>query len=151
MISDTWVNFRYPSVHIAQDLSQFCHINTLVVFPTLDALDLRHFKLPFRVLRNFLFFFLNRAFSWEALQPGLGNSSKQDSRGWCIQPSGLSALSFLNFSQSIASCVGPRPGKSFPCFKANTEKMRRNFFPQENTENALTGFLHNIYSTKMHT
>ncbi|KAK3536875.1 hypothetical protein QTP86_027001, partial [Hemibagrus guttatus] len=49
-------SFRYLGVHITQDLSWFCHINTVVkkAWQSLYHLRcLRYFRLPSKVLRNF--------------------------------------------------------------------------------------------------
>ncbi|KAK3566444.1 hypothetical protein QTP86_033288 [Hemibagrus guttatus] len=75
-------SFRYLSVHITQDLSWSCHINTVVKKARQRLYHLRHlkdFRLPSKVLRNFYSCTIESILTGN-ITTWFGNSTMQDRR-----------------------------------------------------------------------
>ncbi|KAK3550880.1 hypothetical protein QTP70_007508 [Hemibagrus guttatus] len=146
--------FRYLSAHITQDLSWSCHINTVVKKARQRLYHLRclrDFRLPSKVLRNFYYctiesILMGNKTTW------FGNSIMQDRRAlqrvvrsaeriihtklpdlhsiyskrcWTKARKIMKDLSHPN--NGLFSLL--RSGKHFRSLKANTERLRRSFFP----------------------
>ncbi|KAK3521012.1 hypothetical protein QTP86_002491 [Hemibagrus guttatus] len=148
-------SFRYLGVHITQDLSWSCHINTVVkkVRQRLYHLRrLRDFRLPSKVLRNFYSYAIESILTGN-ITTWFGNSTMQDRRAlqrvvrsakriihtklpdlhsiyskrcWTKARKIMKDLSHRN--NGLFSLL--RSGKCFRSLKANTERLRGTFFPQ---------------------
>lgn len=148
-------SFRYLGVHITQDLSWSCHINTLVKKARQRLFFLRRlrdFHLPLKVLKNFY------SCTIESILTGnictwFGNSTKQDRRDLqrvvrsaeriiqselpdllsiytkrCKSKARKIMMDLSHPNNGLFSLL--RSGKHFRSLKAKTERMRRSFFPQ---------------------
>ncbi|KAI5616827.1 gastrula zinc finger protein XlCGF28.1-like [Silurus asotus] len=108
-------SFRYLGVHITQDLSWSCHINTLVKKARQRLYHLRRlrdFKLPSQVLKTFYTCTIESVLTG-SITSWFGNSNMQDrpSRGWCVQLNVPSTASSLTCTTSTAHGAGPEPEK----------------------------------------
>ncbi|KAK3507985.1 hypothetical protein QTP70_009352 [Hemibagrus guttatus] len=148
-------SFRYLGVHITQDLSWSCHINTVVKNARQRLYNLRHLRdlrLPSKVLRNFYSCTIESILTGN-IATWFGNSTMQDRRAlrrvvrsaeriihtklpdlhsiyskrcWTKARKIVKDLSLPN--NGLFSLL--RSGKRFRTLKANTERLRRSFFPQ---------------------
>ncbi|KAK3529834.1 hypothetical protein QTP86_007200 [Hemibagrus guttatus] len=146
---------RYLGVHITQDLSWSCHINTVVKKARQRLYHLRclrYFRLPSKVLRNFYFCTIESILTGN-ITTWFGNSTMQDRRAlqrvvrsaeriirtklpdmhsiyskrcWTKTRKIVKDLSHPN--NGLFSLL--QSGKRFRSLKANTERLRRSFFPQ---------------------
>ncbi|KAI5090308.1 gastrula zinc finger protein XlCGF28.1-like [Silurus meridionalis] len=137
-------SFRYLGVHITQDLSWSCHINTLVKKARQRLYHLRRLTLSLNTIESVL---TGSITSW------FGNSTMQDRRALqrVVRSAERTIHTELPDLQDIYSMrcrtrarkivkdlSHPnnglfsllRSGKRFRSLKANTERMRRSFFPQ---------------------
>ncbi|KAI5629002.1 gastrula zinc finger protein XlCGF28.1-like [Silurus asotus] len=148
-------SFRYLGVHITQDLSWSCHINTLVKKARQRLYHLRRlrdFKLPSQVLKTFYTCTIESVLTG-SITSWFGNSTMQDRRALqrVVRSAERTIHTELPDLQDIYStrCMTRarkivkdlshpnnglfsllRSGKRFCSLKANTERMRRSFFPQ---------------------
>ncbi|KAI5618092.1 gastrula zinc finger protein XlCGF28.1-like [Silurus asotus] len=148
-------SFRYLGVHITQDLSWSCHINTLVKKARQRLYHLRRlrdFKLPSQVLKTFYTCTIESVLTG-SITSWFGNSTMQDRRALqrVVRSAERTIHTELPDLQDIYSTrcrtrarkivkdlSHPnnglfsllRSGKRFRSLKANTERMRRSFFPQ---------------------
>uniref|UniRef100_A0A3P9IJZ8 Reverse transcriptase domain-containing protein n=1 Tax=Oryzias latipes TaxID=8090 RepID=A0A3P9IJZ8_ORYLA len=148
-------SFRYLGVHITQDLSWSCHINTVVKKARQRLYHLRRlrdFRLPSVVLRNFYSCTIESILTGN-ITTWFGNSTMQDRRA--LQRVVRSAERIIHTElPDLHSIYGRRcwtrarkitkdlshpdnglfsllrSGKRFRSLKANTERLRRSFFPQ---------------------
>ncbi|KAK3513392.1 hypothetical protein QTP70_014217 [Hemibagrus guttatus] len=148
-------SFRYLGVHITQDLSWSCHINTVVKKARQRLYHLRRlrdFRLPSKVLRNFYSCTIGSILTGN-ITTWFGNSTMQDRRAlqrvarsaeriirtklhdlysiynkrcWTKARKIVKDLSHPN--NGLFSLL--RSGKRFCSLKANTGSLRRSFFPQ---------------------
>ncbi|KAL0195769.1 hypothetical protein M9458_009341, partial [Cirrhinus mrigala] len=148
-------SFKYLGVHITQDLSWSWHINTVVKKARQRLYHLRRlrdFRLPSKVLRNFYSCTIESILTGNILT-WFGNSTMQDRRAlqrvvrsaeriihtelpdlhsiysrrcWTKARKIVKDLSHPN--NGLFSLM--RSGKRFRSLKANTERLRRSFFPQ---------------------
>ncbi|KAL0161887.1 hypothetical protein M9458_041283, partial [Cirrhinus mrigala] len=148
-------SFKYLGVHITQDLSWSWHINTVVKKARRRLYHLRRlrdFRLPSKVLRNFYSCTIESILTGNILT-WFGNSTMQDRRAlqrvvrsaertihtelpdlhsiysrrcWTKARKIVKDLSHPN--NGLFSLM--RSGKRFRSLKANTERLRRSFFPQ---------------------
>ncbi|KAI5623032.1 gastrula zinc finger protein XlCGF28.1-like [Silurus asotus] len=148
-------SFRYLGVHITQDLSWSSHTNTLVkkawqrlYYPR----RLRDFKLPSQVLKTFYTCTIESVLTG-SITSWFGNSTMQDRQA--LQREVRSAERTIHTElpdlqdiystrcrtrarKIVKDLSHPnnglfsllRSGKRFRSLKANTERMRRSFFPQ---------------------
>ncbi|KAI5107608.1 gastrula zinc finger protein XlCGF28.1-like, partial [Silurus meridionalis] len=148
-------SFRYLGVHITQDLSWSCHINTLVKKARQCLYHLRRlrdFKLPSQVLKTFYTCTIESVLTG-SITSWFGNSTMQDRRALqrVVRSAERTIHTELPDLQDIYSMrcrtrarkivkdlSHPnnglfsllRSGKRFRSLKATTERMRRSFFPQ---------------------
>ncbi|KAK3521213.1 hypothetical protein QTP70_001051 [Hemibagrus guttatus] len=148
-------SFRYLGVHITQDLSWSCHINTVVKKARQRLYHLRclrDFRLPSKVLRNFYSCTIESILTLN-ITTWFGNSTMQDRRALqrvvrsaeCIIHTKLPDLHSIyskrcwtkarNIVKDLShpnNGLFPllRSGKLLRSLKANTERLRRSFFPQ---------------------
>uniref|UniRef100_A0AAX7UN09 Alkylated DNA repair protein AlkB homologue 8 N-terminal domain-containing protein n=1 Tax=Astatotilapia calliptera TaxID=8154 RepID=A0AAX7UN09_ASTCA len=148
-------SFKYLGVHITQDLSWSCHINTVVKKARQRLYHLRRlrdFQLPCKVLRNFYSCTIESILAGNILT-WFGNSTMQDRRALqrVVRSAERTIRSELPDLHSIYSrrCWTKarkmvkdlshpnnrlfsllRSGKRFRSLKTNTERLRRSFFPQ---------------------
>ncbi|KAI5106658.1 gastrula zinc finger protein XlCGF28.1-like [Silurus meridionalis] len=147
-------SFRYLGVHITQDLSWSCHINTLEKARQrlYHLRRLRDFKLPSQVLKTFYTCTIESVLTG-SITSWFGNSTMQDRRALqrVVRSAERTIHTELPDLQDIYSTrcrtrarkivkdlSHPnnglfsllRSGKRFRSLKANTERMRRSFFPQ---------------------
>uniref|UniRef100_A0A3P8QH73 Reverse transcriptase domain-containing protein n=1 Tax=Astatotilapia calliptera TaxID=8154 RepID=A0A3P8QH73_ASTCA len=145
-------SFKYLGVHITQDLSWSCHINTVVKKARQRLYHLRRlrdFQLPSKVLRNFYSCTIESILAGNILT-WFGNSTMQDRRALqrVVRSAERTIRSELPDLHSIYSrrCWTKarkmvkdlshpnnrllRSGKRFRSLKTNTERLRRSFFPQ---------------------
>ncbi|KAK3513816.1 hypothetical protein QTP70_028871 [Hemibagrus guttatus] len=148
-------SFRYLGFHTTQDLSWSCHINTMVKKGQqllYHLRCLRDFRLPSKVLRNFY------SCTIESILMGniatwFRNSTMQDRRALqrvvrsaeriihtklpdlhsiyskqCWTKARKIVKDLSHPSNGLFSLL--RSGKRFRSLKANTERLRRSFFPQ---------------------
>uniref|UniRef100_A0A3P9JDD6 Reverse transcriptase domain-containing protein n=1 Tax=Oryzias latipes TaxID=8090 RepID=A0A3P9JDD6_ORYLA len=148
-------SFRYLGVHITQDLSWSCHINTVVKKARQRLYHLRRlrdFRLPSVVLRNFYSCTIESILTGN-ITTWFGNSTMQDRRA--LQRVVRSAERIIHTelpdlhsiysrrcwtrARKITKDLSHpdnglfsllRSGKRFRSLKANTERLRRSFFPQ---------------------
>ncbi|KAL0150804.1 hypothetical protein M9458_053886 [Cirrhinus mrigala] len=148
-------SFKYLGVHITQDLSWSWHINTVVKKARQRLYHLRRlrdFRLPSKVLRNFYSCTIESILTGNILT-WFGNSTMQDRRAlqrvvrsaertihtelpdlhsiysrrcWTKARKIVKDLSHPN--NGLFSLM--RSGKRFRSLNANTERLRRSFFPQ---------------------
>ncbi|KAK3551057.1 hypothetical protein QTP70_011497 [Hemibagrus guttatus] len=148
-------SFRYLGVHITQDLSWSCHVNTLVKKAWQCLYHLRHlkdFKLPSKVLKTFYTCTID-SILMGSITAWFGNSTKQDRQAlqrvvrsaertihaqlpdletiyikqyWTKARKIMKDLSHPN--NGVFSLL--RSGNCFRSLKAKTERMRRSCFPQ---------------------
>ncbi|XP_070398113.1 uncharacterized protein [Nothobranchius furzeri] len=148
-------SFKYLGVHITQDLSWSCHINTMVKKARQRLYHLRRlrdFRLPPRVLRNFYSCTIESILTGNIIT-WFGNSTMKDRRALqrVIRSAESTIRSELPDLHSIYSrrCWTKarkivkdlshpnsrlfsllRSGKRFCSLKTNTERLWRSFFPQ---------------------
>ncbi|XP_070400499.1 uncharacterized protein [Nothobranchius furzeri] len=148
-------SFKYLGVHITQDLSWSCHINSVVKKARQRLYYLRRlrdFRLPLRVLRNFYSCTIESILTGNIIT-WFGNSTMQDRRALqrVIRSAERTIRSELPDLHSIYSrrCWTKarkivkdlshpnnrlfallRSGKRIRSLKTNTERLRRSFFPQ---------------------
>ncbi|KAI5085675.1 gastrula zinc finger protein XlCGF28.1-like, partial [Silurus meridionalis] len=148
-------SFRYLDVHITQDLSCSCHTNTLVKKAWQYLYHLkrsRDFKLPSQVLKTFYTCTIKSVMTG-IITSWYGNSTMQDRRALqrvvcsavCIIHTELPNLQDIYSTQCwtrarkiMKDLSHPnnrlfsllQSGKRLCSLKANTERMRRSFFPQ---------------------
>ncbi|KAF7699141.1 hypothetical protein HF521_003883, partial [Silurus meridionalis] len=148
-------SFRYLGVHITQDLSWSCHINTLVKKPRQRLYHLRRlrdFKLPSQVLKTFYTCTIESVLTG-SITSWFGNSTMQDRRALqrvvrsaertihtelpdlqdiygtrCRTRARKIVKDLSHPNNGLFSLL--RSGKQFRSLKANKERMRRSFFPQ---------------------
>ncbi|KAL6490166.1 hypothetical protein MHYP_G00005110 [Metynnis hypsauchen] len=148
-------NFRYLGVHISQDLSWSCHVNTLAKKARQRLYFLRRlrdFRLPPKVLQNFYSCTIESILTGNSVA-WFGNSTKRDRQS--LQRVVRSAERIMRTSlpdlQTIytkrcwskAKEIVKDPshpnyglfallpsGKRFRSLKSSTERMRLSFFPQ---------------------
>uniref|UniRef100_A0A3B4FGV2 Reverse transcriptase domain-containing protein n=1 Tax=Pundamilia nyererei TaxID=303518 RepID=A0A3B4FGV2_9CICH len=148
-------SFRYLGVHITQDLSWSCHINTLVKKARQRLFFLRRlrdFHLPLKVLKNFYSCTIESVLTAN-ICTWFGNSTKQDRRDLqrvvrsaeriiqselpdllsiytkrCTAKARKIMMDLSHPNNGLFSLL--RSGKRFRSLKAKTERMRRSFFPQ---------------------
>lgn len=148
-------SFRYLGVHITQDLSWSCHINTLVKKARQRLFFLRRlrdFHLPLKVLKNFYSCTIESVLTAN-ICTWFGNSTKQDRRDLqrvvrsaeriiqselpdllsiytkrCKSKARKIMMDLSHPNNGLFSLL--RSGKRFRSLKAKTERMRRSFFPQ---------------------
>ncbi|KAI5092953.1 gastrula zinc finger protein XlCGF28.1-like [Silurus meridionalis] len=147
-------SFRYLGVHITQDLSWSCHTNTLVKKARQRLYHLRCLmdcKLPSQVLKTFYTCIIESVLT-SSITSWFGNSTMQDRQA--LQRVVCSAEGTIHTElpnlQNIYSMrcqtrarkivkdlshpnnglfSSLRSGKRFRSLKANTERMKRSFFP----------------------
>ncbi|XP_020565489.1 uncharacterized protein LOC110016570 [Oryzias latipes] len=148
-------SFRYLGFHITQDLSWSCHINTVVKKARQRLYHLRRlrdFRLPSVVLRNFYSCTIESILTGN-ITTWFGNSTMRDRRA--LQRVVRSAERIIHTelpdlhsiysrrcwtrARKITKDLSHpdnglfsllRSGKRFRSLKANTERLRRSFFPQ---------------------
>ncbi|KAK3563854.1 hypothetical protein QTP86_002724 [Hemibagrus guttatus] len=148
-------SFWYLGVHITQDLSWSCHINTLVKKARQCLYHLRRlkdFKLPSKMLKTFYTCTIESILTG-SITAWFGNSTKQDRRALqrVLQSAKRTIRAELpdletiynkqcwpkarkimkdpsHPNNSLFSLL--RSGKRFHSLKANTERMKRSFFLQ---------------------
>uniref|UniRef100_A0A6I8QMV9 Reverse transcriptase domain-containing protein n=1 Tax=Xenopus tropicalis TaxID=8364 RepID=A0A6I8QMV9_XENTR len=148
-------SFRYLGVHITQDLSWSCHINTVVRKARQRLYHLRRlrgFRLPSRVLRNFYSCTIESILTGN-ISTWFGNSNMKDRQALqrvvrlaeriiCIKLPDLQSIynkrcwtkarkimKDLSHPDNGLFCL-LRSGRCFRSLKANTERLKRSFFPQ---------------------
>ncbi|KAK3526235.1 hypothetical protein QTP70_018513, partial [Hemibagrus guttatus] len=148
-------NFRYLSVHITQDLSWSCHINTMVKTARQRLYHLRHlrdFRLLSKMLRNFYCCTIESILTGN-IATSFGNSTMQDRRAlqrvvrsaeciiriklpdlhsiynkWCWTKARKIVKDLSHPNNGLFFLLWS--GKHFRSLKANTERLRRSFFLQ---------------------